>query len=692
MLITSLWLNAFPVIGQTGATDGPFQIERSRNVSEVFAGMQDAGRDEPFAQALAKTSGDAGETHDALAAQGAYFYETFREGLGDTLAATIEKGIEINRSAYEKRKKAASAPPKAAPKRTTSRRNYGKSSAPFLPEIAVEWLADGPKITREQTPNSEGGTSTDVKVIDLPEAITTNTLSAGSYAIYNEKEMSLTALTKSEQKAETVSKTSPRKATKVTRMEWSTTMEWCPDAEGKVRGKAKARIFNQSTINTGTQLAAGTTEYSLEFHIIGQVNDDAVMPDFDMEGVVSEKIVGFDRGVKLGLLDEKPGLKDGSATIIYNIDNSTIAGSDITLGPVRAKLVGFETEAHVQRVGDFAKWGINTFLIDLEMLMKTSISRWTNGECVDVECTAPRNILKPGESVEVTATSVSKHDFGRINAKLNGGGTESVTPEDQEGEPSAVYTLTAPAKGQARFIAKSVSRRGIGLGMLEFDEAKKVKPPVKPTPAKTPDCDGGWTGTVKAVKTKRRDKQSGQDGRLVRQVESLRETYDAKVTVLGTRDLSGGIVNNFHGNAEGSFFSTKYSESNYAPGKMSCDKQIITTPQTHKMEIQEKGESNARVLVAIAINGGNRAYIGFTAPATASERIITRTYESSCPSYDAVNSGTERADYTIDRNGPFFEVWFEIDPSSPNVLKGSKTIQDSDGSETMITWDLSRCN
>jgi hypothetical protein len=196
---------------------------------------------------------------------------------------------------------------------------------------------------------------------------------------------------------------------------------------------------------------------------------------------------------------------------------------------------------------------------------------------------------------------------------------------------------------------------------------------------------------VKAVKVKRQDKQTGQDGRLVRQVESLRETYDAKVTVLGTRDLSGGIVNNFHGNAEGSFFSTKYSESNYAPGKMSCDKQIITTPQTHKMEIQEKGEANARVLVAIAINGGNRAYIGFTAPVTASERIITRTYESSCPSYNAVNSGTERADYTIDRNGPFFEVWFEIDPSSPNVLKGSKTIQDSDGSETLITWDLSRC-
>ncbi len=237
---------------------------------------------------------------------------------------------------------------------------------------------------------------------------------------------------------------------------------------------------------------------------------------------------------------------------------------------------------------------------------------------------------------------------------------------------------------------RSVSKRGIGLGLLEFGEIKKVKtPPVKTPPVK-PLCDGGWTGTVKAVKVKRKDKQSGQDGRLVRQVETSNETYDAKVTVLGTRDTTGGIVNNFHGNAEGSFMATRYSESNYGPGKMFCNKTMITTPETKKLEIQNKGEANKKVLVAIAVNG-SRGYFGFTAPEIAAERIITRTYESSCESYNAANSSTERSDHLIDYGGPFFEVEFEIDPSSPNVLKGSKTIQNSDGSETMFTWDLSRC-
>ncbi len=694
MLVASLLVNALTLNGQPGA-DGGMQataadIIRAANAGEAFPGLQNAGRDEMFAQFLKQVTADAGDTYDALDAQGSYFYDQFRAALGDAMARAVEKGKEINRAEREKRKSAASGK-RTGPKRIGSKRVYGKNVNELLSILSSEPTPGDIQITKVETDNSFGGTSQEVKVIDSADATTTNTQNAGTLATYNKEDMSMTTSTKFDQKSESVSKTSLRKASKVSNMEWSTTFQWCPDAEGLVRGKGRARIYNQTTINTGRQLAAGTTEYTLEFNIKGQVNDDAVMPTFDMEGVVAEKITGFERGVRLGLLNEKPGYTDGSASVVYNINGNTPPGTEIVLGRVNAKLFGVADEVHAQRISKFANWGINSFVNDLDGLMKSAISRWTNGECVEVECTAPKTALKPNETVQVTAASVSHLDKGKFSAKLNGNGTESVTPEDQEGTPSAVYILTAPAKGQARIIVKSVSRRGIGLGMLEFDEVKKPKPPVKTPPVKTPPCDGGWTGTVKAVHVKRRDERKGQDGRLVRQIDTLSETYDAKVTVLGTRDLSGGIVNNFHGNAEGSFFSTKYSESNYAPGKMFCNKVMMETPQTKKLEIQEKGEANKNVLVAIAINGGRRGYIGFTAPETASELIITRTYESNCESYNAVNSGVDRSSSLIERNGHFFEVHFEIDPSSPNVLKGSKTIQNSDGSETMITWDLSRC-
>ena len=692
--MASFLVNALPLNGQAGGDAGragsAAEITRSRSADDVFAGLQKAGRDEMFVQGLAQVTADAGDTYDALDAQGSYFYGQFRVAVGDAMPLAVAKGKEINRAEREKRKGSASVR-NTAPKRPGSKRVYGKNVNKLLSILSSEPTTGEIQMTKVETENSFGGTSEDAKVIDSADATTTNTQNASTLATYNKADMSMTTSTKFIQKSESVSKTSQRKASKVSNMEWSTNFQWCPDAEGIVRGKGKARIYNQTTINTGKQLAAGTTEYTLEFNIKGQVNDDAVMPTFDMEGVVAEKITGFERGVRLGLLNEKPGYADGSASVVYNINGNTPPGAEIALGRVNAKLFGVSDEAHAQRISKFANWGINSFVNELDGLMKSSISRWSNGECVEVECTAPKTALSPNETIQVTAASVSHLDQGKFSAKLKGNGTENVTPEDQEGKPSAVYTLTAPAKGQARIIVKSVSRRGIGLGMLEFDEVKKPKPPVKTPPVKTPPCDGGWTGTVKAVRVKRRDEHKGQDGRLVRQIDTLKETYDAKVTVLGTREMSGGIVNNFHGNAEGSFFSTKYSESNYAPGKMFCNKVMMTTPQTHKLEIQEKGEANKKVLVAIAINGGRRGYIGFTAPETASERIITRTYESSCESYNAANSSVERSDRLIERNGEFFEANFEIDPSSPNVLKGSKTIQNSDGSETMITWDLSRC-
>jgi hypothetical protein len=440
-------------------------------------------------------------------------------------------------------------------------------------------------------------------------------------------------------------------------------------------------------------LAAPSTDYTIEFQITGHVNDEAVMTHFDMEGVVSEKIVGYERAARMELIQGKPDFKDGSASVIYHFDNNTPpnGSSDAKLGKVRSQLFNIQTVEHAQRVAKFVDWALFGIMIDLTMLMRTSISSWRNGECVDVDCSAPKTTLKPNEQIDVTVVSVSRHDRGKFNAKLKALGTESVTPENQDGTPQAVYRLTGPTKGEGNIIVTSTSKRGIGSGMLTFTGQKPpTKPPVKAPPVKTPPCDGGWTGTVKAVRSERVDKEKKADGRLVREINVKRETFDVKLTVLGTRDLTAGILNRYHANAEAGFLGTDYNEANYEPGKMLCDHVMITTPQTRKIDRQQKGEANGGTLIAISVIG-NRGYFEFTPPSVLAEQITTRAYESGCAPYNAANSSTEKGDQTIEIVRGGFELEFEVDPSSPNVLKGSKTVQNSDGSETTYTWDLSRC-
>src|SRR5688572_4882506 len=119
LLVASLVLNAVPVNGQIELDAGdPFAagFAPSNDPVEVFGGFQRAGRDEVFAQGLSAIIGDQGDTSDDLDAQGVYFYERFRARSKHLFDASVERGIEINRIAYEKHKGAAVSRPRALPR------------------------------------------------------------------------------------------------------------------------------------------------------------------------------------------------------------------------------------------------------------------------------------------------------------------------------------------------------------------------------------------------------------------------------------------------------------------------------------------------------------------------------------------------------------------------------------------------
>jgi len=116
---------------------------------------------------------------------------------------------------------------------------------------------------------------------------------------------------------------------------------------------------------------------------------------------------------------------------------------------------------------------------------------------------------------------------------------------------------------------------------------------------------------------------------------------------------------------------------------------MITSPDTQKIENVTTGNANERLTVFIT-STGEKGLLTFGSPEVKGERITTRTYETGCPAYNRTNSGVDRDDGFIDVVSPGFEVEFELDTDSETALNGSKTIQNDDGSETLVTWSLTR--
>lgn len=648
-----------------------------------------------FASELKKIApGD--DISEAISAQSAYFIERYQAAI----LGQFEKGVAKSREINKKRREGTL----KAPARPRVPRNYGKNSFD-LDQVDISptalFGADGIQVVETETDNGVSSTALEQKTIETAEVtVNRNQVVSSEVGFDGTNRMSKSMGT--EETVETISKADGKKLGKTSKMSFAASLDVCPDFEGVIRGTGTAKFYSQTTINTGKQLAALTSEYTVDFRVTGYVSDDAEMTHFDLKGTVIEKKLGFDRAVRMGMIESAGGNVDGTRSAFVQFDGNTPPTTSKgeygmsrnvspTLGRETFKPLPTNTDADSQRLREVASSASGAFITDLDLLMRSSISRWQNYECVGVKCTPAKTVLAPNESVEVTAESFSELDKSRFNAKLNAMGTETVTPAEQEGKPTAVYSLKAPDKEKATIIVKSVSRRGIGLEVLEIpvQDAKK-KPPMKKPAPKPKSCDQGWTGTVKAVRTFSNLERGKASGSLLRQTKNVSSTYTAEVTLVGTRDLTAGITNNFHGNARGTYEKEETRERNYGPMRMSCSGKMMESPETQKNVLTYRGDSSGQTLVAVAING-NVGHISFSPPPMMASFVHSYIYETACPAYNQVNTKTVRSDSLQEIAESGFEVDFNLDPSSPNVLVGSKTVQEPDGSSTTYTWNLSRC-
>ncbi|HEY8562358.1 MAG TPA: hypothetical protein VIL74_18420 [Pyrinomonadaceae bacterium] len=477
------------------------------------------------------------------------------------------------------------------------------------------------------------------------------------------------------------------------KFQWNYLLAQCPDANGVVEGEAEVVVENKATIANTTTIAIPAQVLSMKVKLKGYVDDDAQLTHFDMTGEVSETTTGYDRAKRLGMIDEN-GFADGTRRFTFSVTNNkfTAGSSKSAVGEIREDSTAHLSNAENNRLMDFADLALPMNLNGADDAFATARTNWQSGFCVDVSLTAAKETLKAGEIVKVAGETVHKLDNTKVNARLEATGFAAVLPGEHRAEPSAEFVLRASTDADfgSRISVKSVSKRGIGTKTLEFGREEATKKPRPPVKKAAKYCDGAWTGKIKVVKAMRDDKRTNQaSGRLLREVGVREETFSIDYNALGVADASQGFKNAFFAEAQATYRDYKYSEKNYAAGKMTCGGRMMTSPETRKFESVTDGRANERLTIFVT-STGEKGILTLGSPQMTANQITTTVFETDCPDYDRVNSGSDRSLPAVEIAMPFFEIEFELDAESPTRLEGVKKIQNEDGSETVVTWNLTR--
>ncbi|MEZ5343964.1 MAG: hypothetical protein R2681_00280 [Pyrinomonadaceae bacterium] len=534
---------------------------------------------------------------------------------------------------------------------------------------------------------------------ELAEATVTRSESADNKVDFDGKGM--TVERSRTEKTEVTSHSDGRKVSKTTKLVWGASFNVCPDKDGRVPGKLKAAVTTQTSINFGKEIAALTDELAVEFRITGFVNDDAVMTHFDMEGETSHTKTGYDRAKQRKLIPLEEGIGDGITKGIYqNTGNKPPYSVDGDYGMKKTVEIKFSdsmtiahaglSPAQIAQLSKITGLGIQMGMFELSDLMRSSIYKWQNYECVDVECTADKNTLAAGENIKVNAVSVSKQDLSKLNARLEGNGSEAVSPSGQFGTPTAVYNLTASKDGTAVITVKSTSRRGIGLGMLEFGKSWLDDKEV---------CDGNWQGTIEIRRSFEEEfKKTTSPGEISAspRMSGYQETIN-RFRYEGTVKTSGIKVSTANVSIMNATFSASAERYNLNQGYLldpgECGWNKPTTARDESgTEVKENGTGEGITDITIQTDGTTyRVNLDIPKINGNYTRRNWRNASGYCqPKNNIPSDRTENNTTYFDRVGIAFDG--VIDPKQPDVLNGSKTLISEDGkTKTIITWRLKRC-
>ena len=473
-------------------------------------------------------------------------------------------------------------------------------------------------------------------------------------------------------------------------MNWGAEVAACPDANGISAGTGKAHIVSKTVYTENGATVTMTSEFDLQAKLKGFVDDRAELTHYDLRLDAYTTNSGYNEAFERKLIKEIK-LKDGRYGVHYDITGNTIEESDGTYGGKRTpakigKDSGYTLTPMPKDVSKVVTSAINPMVPAIwnsaNEMYKSAERNWQNYGCVEVVCSVPKTVLKPGEEIAVSAQTVHIVDGSKVNAAFEAEAYPGqVAPESKNGTPEASFIFTNEAEeDHSTFMVKSISKRGIGKGEVEFQVEKEKEEPSE---------NGAWTGTISAERRQRQEKEKRSGANLAENGGYLETITNVKLRLTGRLDRTIEATNAHLAQVTGKQELTDYEYDRYKIDEGYCGPNAV--PYKGPKEITRTSRTTAdfnketRVFVEIDKAGGT---ISFSLPETNGRTVHSYVHKSPCADHDRVNTN-EAIDEEAPTSGGSFSFGLPVD-STQKIVKGSVTVREEDGGTTTYTWELTR--
>jgi chaperonin cofactor prefoldin len=495
------------------------------------------------------------------------------------------------------------------------------------------------------------------------------------------------------------SKTGSQYFRKETLMMWSARVAACPDVKGITAGTGKGSVTAKTTITDGSGATATVTRtVAADTKTTGHVDDEAEMTHYDLEAEAVETIQGYQDAEARGLMTDVT-FKDGTYRLRYEMTgnkieiNKTAEGVPripAKMGKIVVKMVPGSNPEDVKRTDKAAGALVAGIWNHTNDMYKAARSNWRNYGCVEIVAIAPKMRLKKGERIIINAETVHKQDGGKVNARLEAGALDAtVSPENQQASPGAKFTFVHGDLEKSDFTVESFSKRGIGIGGLEFITEQA--------------CNGGVSGKIEISmrKTEAWTKVTKKGEHISDQYYSGTAEYKWSFDY----NAAFNVVNSpADANEDGSISATLKGAVQAKAARLTDEKDNWTTttdcfpdpPRTAGKNsfslIKEEGALTSTIDDGMLLVEGSKFRLTFGVP----EIAVKRTHRTSVKPFgwcmmDQNPPSDETDESEMSFSHEAVEIEGAIDPKNPNSITGTKTYTDELGNEVTLSWALRIC-
>jgi hypothetical protein len=648
---------------------------------------------------------------EAAAAQGVLDEEaeTLAEVVG---GAAVEKGVEAQQQEIDELKEKLKAKPATKSRPVTTPRPAPRpagrrraAEAGRLPRLDWRQLAFGfaplsqdskPEVKITQTDKEISAAGESKKSFETDKASMKRTQKAESKFIKDGEVYGVEI--KHTEVIEGASKTDGKKFRKETVMLWRAEVAACPDVKGITAGKGSGHVSTKTFVQGEGGTATLTREVVADTKTTGHVDDEAEMTHYDLEAEAVETIAGYDDAAAKKLMTDVT-FKDGTYRLRYEMSgnkieiNKTAEGGPripAKMGKIVVKMVPGSNPEDVKRTDKAAGALVAGIWNHTNDMYKAARSNWRNYGCVECVPRAPKSRLKKGEWLVIEVETIHKRDSSKVNARLEAGALDAaVTPENQQGTPAAKFTYTHGDLEKSDFTVESFSKRGIGIGGLEFLTAQ--------------ECAGGFSGKIEIVmrKTEGWTKVTKKGEHISDQHYSGTAEYKWSYDYTGTFNIADSPAST---DEAGDISATLKGAVTAKAARITDEKDNWTTttdcfpdpPRTAGQNafslISESGTLTETIDDGMLLIKGTNYRVAFGIPeinGTRKHRTVVKPFGWCMADQNPPSDTTDEGDTSFPVELVEFEG--ELDPKNPDLIEGSKTFTDELGNEVMISWSLRAC-